>query len=90
MRGFSEQAKLSCRGMSMRLQRAVTDFGAELPFANMKKAYERVCANKGSAGVDCIGTAEFKAHLRQHWPTVKAKLQLAGFARSAYRLCWIG
>ncbi len=37
MRGFSEQAKLSCRGMSMRLQRAVTDFGAELPFAQAQK-----------------------------------------------------
>ena len=40
--------------------------------ATMKKAYDRVCANKGSAGVDGIGVAEFKAHLKRHWPTVKA------------------
>jgi RNA-directed DNA polymerase len=29
------------------------------------------------AGVDDIGIAEFKDHLKQHWPTIKAKL-LAG------------
>ena len=33
--------------------------------------------NKGAAGVDDIGIAEFKDHLKQHWPTIKAKL-LAG------------
>ncbi len=33
--------------------------------------------NKGAAGVDGIGIAEFKDHLKQHWPTIKAKL-LAG------------
>lgn len=42
VRGFSEQAKLSCRGMSMRLQRAVTDFGAELPFAQVSLPIENV------------------------------------------------
>jgi RNA-directed DNA polymerase len=40
-------------------------------------AYQRVVENKGAAGVDGIGVAEFKAHLKQHWPTIKAKL-LAG------------
>ncbi len=33
LRGFSKQAQVSCRGLSKPLQRAVTDFGAELPFA---------------------------------------------------------
>ena len=41
--------------------------------ANLEKAYRRVCANQGSAGVDGIGLSEFEAHLRRHWPTVKAK-----------------
>lgn len=44
---------------------------------NLWKAYERVLRNKGAAGVDGIGRAEFKAHLQRHWPTIKAKL-LAG------------
>jgi hypothetical protein len=45
--------------------------------SNLRLAYERVLKNKGAAGVDDIGLAEFKEHLKQHWPTIKAKL-LAG------------
>jgi group II intron reverse transcriptase/maturase len=44
---------------------------------NLKLAYQRVVEKKGAAGVDGIGVAEFKDHLKQHWPTIKAKL-LAG------------
>ena len=44
---------------------------------NLWLAYERVIRNKGAGGVDGIGVAEFKAHLQQHWPTIKARL-LAG------------
>jgi len=41
---------------------------------NLMLAYQRVVKNKGAAGVDGIGIAEFKDHLKQHWPTIKAKL----------------
>ena len=44
---------------------------------NLKLAYRRVVENKGAAGVDGIGVAEFKDHLKRHWPTITAKL-LAG------------
>ena len=44
---------------------------------NFQLAYQRVVENKGSAGVDGIGVAAFKDHLKQHWPTIKVKL-LAG------------
>lgn len=44
---------------------------------NLKLAYQRVVENKGAAGVDGIGVAEFKDHLKRHWPAIKAKL-LAG------------
>ena len=44
---------------------------------NLMLAYQRVVKNQGAAGVDDIGIAEFKDHLKQHWPTIKAKL-LAG------------
>ena len=44
---------------------------------NLKLAYQRVMENKGAAGVDGIGVAAFKDHLKQHWPTIKAKI-LAG------------
>ena len=41
---------------------------------NLLLAYQRVVKNKGAAGVDGIGIPEFKAHLKQHWPTIKARL----------------
>jgi group II intron reverse transcriptase/maturase len=41
---------------------------------NMLLAYQRVVGNRGVAGVDGIGITEFKDHLKQHWPTIKAKL----------------
>ena len=41
---------------------------------NLKTAYRRVMKNKGSAGVDDMGVAEFKHHLQRHWPSIKAKL----------------
>lgn len=44
---------------------------------NLMAAYQRVVRNKGAAGVDGIGVAQFKDHLKQHWPRIKAKL-LAG------------
>lgn len=44
---------------------------------NLKLAYQRVVENQGAAGVDGIGVTEFKDHLKQHWPAIKAKL-LAG------------
>lgn len=44
---------------------------------NMQRAYQRVLRNKGAAGVDGLGVTELRALLKQHWPTIKAKL-LAG------------
>ncbi|MEN6534838.1 MAG: group II intron reverse transcriptase/maturase [Bryobacteraceae bacterium] len=41
---------------------------------NLKLAYQRVMENKGAAGVDGIGVVEFKDHLKQHWPTIKARI----------------
>ena len=41
---------------------------------NLWLAYQRVVKNKGAAGVDGIGIAEFKDHLKRHWPAIKAKL----------------
>lgn len=45
--------------------------------SNLMLAYDRVLKNQGAAGVDGIGIAEFKEHLKQRWPTIKAK-RLAG------------
>ena len=42
--------------------------------SNMQRAYQRVVRNKGAAGVDGLGVSELRDLLRQHWPTIKAKL----------------
>lgn len=52
---------------------------------NLWLAYERVIRNKGAAGVDGIGMAEFKDHLKRYWPTIKAKLLAGAYMPSPVR-----
>ena len=52
---------------------------------NLRLAYQRVVKNKGAAGVDGIGIAEFDDHLKQHWPTIKAKLRAGEYMPHAVR-----
>ena len=52
---------------------------------NLWLAYERVIKNMGASGVDGIGVAEFKDHLKRHWPTIKAKLLAGGYMPSPVR-----
>ena len=44
---------------------------------NLMRAYQRVVANKGAAGVDQMPVTALKGHLQQHWPTLRERL-LAG------------
>ena len=41
---------------------------------NMRRAYDRVVRNKGAVRVDGLGVLGLGDLLRQHWPTIKAKL----------------
>ena len=50
---------------------------------NLKPAYWRVVKNKGAAGVDGIGIDEFDDPLKQHRPTIKAKLPAGDYMASA-------
>lgn len=52
---------------------------------NLWLAYERVIRNKGAAGVDGIGVSEFKVHLQQYWPTIKARLLAGSYIPQAVR-----
>lgn len=52
---------------------------------NLMLAYQRVVKNKGAAGVDGIGVVEFKDHLKQHWPTIKAKVLAGTYIPQAVR-----
>src|SRR5262250_1159879 len=41
---------------------------------NLKKALAQVKRNKGSAGIDGMTVNELSAHLKEHWPTIRAQL----------------
>jgi RNA-directed DNA polymerase len=42
--------------------------------ANLKKALAQVKRNKGAAGVDGMSVDDLPAHLKEHWPTLRAQL----------------
>jgi RNA-directed DNA polymerase len=41
---------------------------------NLKQALAQVTRNKGAAGVDGMTVADLPAHLKEHWPTIRAQL----------------
>jgi group II intron reverse transcriptase/maturase len=43
--------------------------------SNMQQAYQRVTGNKGAAGVDGVGAANFAGQLKAEWEEVKTKLE---------------
>jgi RNA-directed DNA polymerase len=51
-----------------RLLEAVVERG------NLWLAYQRVVENKGAPGVDGLTVAEFKGHLKVHWPRIRQAL----------------
>ena len=59
--------------------------GAVVERGNLWRAYGRVMRNKGAAGVDGIGVDEFKAHLQEHWPTIKSRLLVGEYVPQAVR-----
>jgi RNA-directed DNA polymerase len=41
---------------------------------NLRKALKRVCANKGSPGIDGMTVGELKEYLKTHWPQLREQL----------------
>ncbi len=41
---------------------------------NLRKALAQVQRNKGAAGVDGMSVEALSAHLKDHWPTIRARL----------------
>jgi RNA-directed DNA polymerase len=41
---------------------------------NLKRALQRVKANKGSPGIDGMTVEEFSGYLQQHWPAIREQL----------------
>jgi RNA-directed DNA polymerase len=51
----------------------------------MQQAYQRVTGNKGAAGVDGIGAAEFAGQLKAEWESVKTKLEAGSYQPQAVK-----
>jgi RNA-directed DNA polymerase len=49
---------------------------------NLVKAMERVQSNKGAPGVDGMTVEELPDHLREHWRSIRAKLDLREYQPS--------
>ncbi len=41
---------------------------------NLRKALQRVRANRGAAGIDGMSVEQLPEHLREHWPTIREQL----------------
>jgi retron-type reverse transcriptase len=52
---------------------------------NLRAAYERVKANKGSPGVDGMNVDVFAGHAQKHWPAVAEKLRTGTYQPGAIR-----
>lgn len=53
--------------------------------ANLFAALERVQSNRGAAGVDGMKVSELPAHLKAHWPSIRAKLDAGEYRPSPVR-----
>jgi group II intron reverse transcriptase/maturase len=53
--------------------------------SNMQQAYQRVTGNKGAAGVDGIGVADFAGQLKAEWEQVKTKLETGEYQPQAVK-----
>ena len=56
---------------------------------NLKRAWQRVKANKGAAGCDDVSVLDFPAWARAHWPTIKSQLMEGKYQPRAVRRVWI-
>lgn len=52
---------------------------------NLRRAYRAVKRNRGEPGVDGITVDEIADHLRQHWPTIRAKLYAGEYQPAVVR-----
>jgi RNA-directed DNA polymerase len=74
-----KETKRTGKKMQMELLERIVDG------RNVRRAYERVMANKGSSGVDGIEIEGFKSQIQNVWPAVKAAIREGSYQPSAVR-----
>ena len=52
---------------------------------NLKRALERVKRNKGAPGIDGMTVDELSAHLKAHWPSIRAQLVAGSYCPQPVR-----
>jgi len=58
---------------------------AALTRENLRRAFKRVRANKGAAGVDALDIDQTARHLATHWPVIRQQLLAGTYRPSAVR-----
>jgi RNA-directed DNA polymerase len=56
---------------------------------NLRRAWQRVRANKGAPGIDGMSVEAFPAFAREHWPRIRAALSKGTYQPAAVRRVWI-
>ena len=59
--------------------------GAALTRGNLQRAFKRVRANKGAAGVNGLDIDQTALHLKTHWPVIREQLLSGTYRPSAVR-----
>ena len=52
---------------------------------NLQRAWQRVKANRGAAGIDAVTVAEFPSWAQQYWPRIKAEIIQGTYSPQAVR-----
>ena len=50
---------------------------------NMNAAYKRVCANKGSGGVDGVTVEELKDYIKENWNSIREQIRRREYCHPA-------
>ena len=88
VRGEAAQEPASDEAGGPRCERADTGLGllgAALTREKLQRAFKRVRANKGAAGVDGLDIDQTALHLKTHWPVIREQLLSGTYRPSAVR-----
>ena len=84
-RMMPDSAKVSMASVAWKSAESGTLMERVLAPANLRRAYQRVVSNKGAPGADGMTVADLAGHVKQYWPTLKARLMAGEYHPQAVR-----